>query len=302
MIRGILFNVPTLLVISIFSLIWIFLFAFRKYYLHKNLRMPFTQNLNRAPGQSLLKNLDHLNHEIMIYASYVFIVPIVSYATYISDLYINKKTPSLFSSAIIGAIVLVFIGYSFYRLTGFLHQRRLVRLGYDGEVTVGQQLNQLLRDGYYVYHDFPAEKFNIDHIVVGNKGVFAIETKTRSKPNGLRKEGATVEYNGKTLKFPKWTDTETLAQVKRQSSWLSKWLESATGEPVFVRGIVALPGWYVKRTSPNGIPVVNPKQFPSLFTRIQPRELSEKTITRIIHQLEKKCRDVEPASKITEQE
>jgi hypothetical protein len=48
--------------------------------------MPFTENMHRAPGQSLLKNLDHLNHEIMIYASYVFIIPILSYATYISDL------------------------------------------------------------------------------------------------------------------------------------------------------------------------------------------------------------------------
>jgi len=265
--------------------------------------MPFTQNLHRAPGQSLLKNLDHLNHEIMIYASYVFIIPILSYAAYISDLYINKKTPSLFSSGILCAFVLVFIGYSFYRLTGFLHQRRLVRLGYDGEVTVGQQLNQLLRDGYYVYHDFPAEKFNIDHIVVGRKGVFAVETKSRSKPNSdRRKEDATVEYNGRILLFPKWKDTETLAQVKRQSSWLSKWLESAIGEPMAVRGIVALPGWYVKRTSPNGIPVVNPKQFPSLFAHIQSRELSEETIKRIVHQLEQKCRDVEPASKITEQD
>jgi hypothetical protein len=265
--------------------------------------MPFTQNLHRAPGQSLLKNLDHLNHEIMIYASYVFIIPILSYAAYISDLYINKKTSSLFSSGILCAFVLVFIGYSFYRLTGFLHQRRLVRLGYDGEVTVGQQLNQLLRDGYYVYHDFPAEKFNIDHIVVGRKGVFAVETKSRSKPNSdRRKEDATVEYNGRILLFPKWKDTETLAQVKRQSSWLSKWLESAIGEPMAVRGIVALPGWYVKRTSPNGIPVVNPKQFPSLFAYIQSRELSEETIKRIVHQLEQKCRDVEPASKITEQD
>ena len=269
----------------------------------KNLRIPFTQNLHRAPGQSLLKNLDHLNDEIMIYASYVFIIPILSYATYISDLYINKKTPSLFSSGILCAFVLVFIGYSFYRLTGFLHQRRLVRLGYDGEVTVGQQLNQLLRDGYYVYHDFPAEKFNIDHIVVGTKGVFAIETKARSKPNtDERQKGATVEYNGRALLFPKWTDTETIVQAERQASWLSKWLGSAVGEPVTVRAVVALPGWFIKRTSSEGIPVVNPKQFTSLFKNIKPRDLSEEKIKRIVHQLEQKCRDVEPTSNITEQD
>jgi len=40
-------------------------------------------------------------------------------------------------------------------------------------------------DGYHVYHDFPAERFNIDHVVVGPAGAFAIETKAvQSLPRG----------------------------------------------------------------------------------------------------------------------
>jgi hypothetical protein len=217
-------------------------------------------------------------------------------------LYFNKKAPSLLVLVLLGAFLLGLIVYSLYKLTGLLSQRRVMRLGYDGEVAVGQELNQLLRDGYYVYHDFFADKFNIDHIVVGKKGVFAVETKARSKPNSERRnEDATVEYNGRVLHFPKWTDTETIDQAERQSSWLSKWLGSAIGEPVAVRGIVALPGWFVKRTAADGIPVVNPKQFILLFKHIQPRQLPEETIKRIVHQLEQKCRDVEPTSTITEQ-
>ena len=37
------------------------------------------------------------------------------------------------------------------------------------------------------------------------------------------------------------------------------------------------------------------------FKHIQPRDLSEEKIKRIVHQLEQKCRDVEPTSTITEQ-
>ena len=48
-----------------------------------------------------------------------------------------------------------------------LHERRAVRLGYEGELAVGQELEQFRHDGYYVYHDFPADTFSIDHIVVG---------------------------------------------------------------------------------------------------------------------------------------
>ena len=50
------------------------------------------------------------------------------------------------------------------------------RLGLEAEMAVGQELNQLLRHGYWVFHDLPADKFNIDHVVVGRNGVFAVET------------------------------------------------------------------------------------------------------------------------------
>ena len=83
-------------------------------------------------------------------------------------------------------------------------------------------------DGYRVYHDFPGDKFNIDHIVVGPPGVFAVETKARSKPTSQdRKADAKVKYDGKCLRFPNATDVEFLEQAKRQAEWLSKWLRSA---------------------------------------------------------------------------
>ncbi len=295
-------NTPIIMFILLYSLAWVFLYVFRKFYRLKNLRLPFTQNLLRSPGQSLLGKVDFINQEITVYTAYLFFGPISTYAIYVSHLYFYKNVPSLLSLGFLGAFIGGLIVYSLYRLTGLLRQRRIVRLGYDGEVTVGQELNQLLRDGYCVYHDIPADKFNIDHIVVGKKGVFAIETKARSKPNSdQRQKDATVEYNGKALIFPKWTDTETINQAKRQASWFSKWLGSAIGEPVAVRAIVALPGWFVKRTSSDGIPVVNPKQFTYLFKYFQQRDLAEETIKKIVHQLEQKCRDVEPTSTITEQ-
>ena len=74
---------------------------------------------------------------------------------------------------------------------------------------------------------------------------------------------------------------ESEIQAERQAAWLSKWIGSAVAEPVSVRAVVALPGWVVKRTSAEGIPVVNPKQFGSLCQHLQPRELSEEIEYRI---------------------
>jgi hypothetical protein len=93
------------------------------------------------------------------------------------------------------------------------------------------------------------------------------------------------------LTFADITDFETIEQAQQQADWLSKWLGAATGEPIAVRAVVTLPGWVVKRTSADGIPVVNPGQFASLFEHIKPRPLSGTMLNHIKDHLEQKCRN-----------
>jgi hypothetical protein len=258
---------------------------------------PFTQNLLRSPGESLIRKLDKINIEINVYSFSLILIPLLIYSLTLSFSYYKDKSINLFdvyASAIIG---LTFIIYLLTKIIKLLNERKITRLGYEGEIAVGQELNQLMLKGYHVYHDFPANNFNIDHIIVGQSGVFTVETKARSKPATRNVAGnATVTYNGRLLLFPQGVDLKTIGQAKRQAAWLTNWIGSAVGEKVAVRPVVALPGWYVKRTSPNGIPVVNPKQFPSLFEHIAPRFLSPEMISRITHQLEQICRDVVPLS------
>jgi len=54
--------------------------------------------------------------------------------------------------------------------------RNLVR-GERGELKVAEALEELRVAGYRVFHDIRRDGFNIDHVVVGPAGVFAIETK-----------------------------------------------------------------------------------------------------------------------------
>ena len=274
------------------------LYLFRFYQKQKKLRSPFTRDLLRSPGQSLLGKLDVINEDLMVYLLSATLVPLAIYSLHISISYFGISPKTDLRTGAAACFGIGFFLFFRYKLIKLLDKRRLIRLGYEGELAVGQELDQLIHDGFYVYHDFPADKFNIDHIVVGAKGVFAVETKARSKPTTKnRVEDATVEYDGRTLYFPKGDDFKTIDQAKRQATWLSNWLGKAIGEPIATRAIVALPGWFVKRSSSEGISVVNPKQFSSLFEHIKPRLLSESMITRINHQLDQKCRDIEPKSK-----
>src|SRR5688572_1213217 len=60
------------------------------------------------------------------------------------------------------------------------------RLGFTGERVVGEELNQFLASGFRVFHDVPFDNFNIDHVLVGPPGVYAVETKARRKPATIK--------------------------------------------------------------------------------------------------------------------
>jgi hypothetical protein len=259
----------------------------------QRLALAFNQNLKKFPGQRDLERLDELNEDIMIQSVSLLALPLAIYAGIISILYFGDREINRSEAFAAAGIALLFLGYSLFKLQKLLQERRMVRLGHAGEMIVGQALNRLLMDGYRVFHDFTAEKVNINHIVVGAKGVFTVETQTQvNRAAHDRQQDATVEYDGRALHFPNGTNIDMIEKAERQAEWLSGWLRQSVGADIAVRAIIALPGWLVKRTASIGIPIVNPQQFDSLFQHIQPRPLSGEMITKIACQLDQKCQDI----------
>ena len=176
-----------------------------------------------------------------------------------------------------------------------IRARNKLQLGYEAELAAGQELNLLAHDGYWVFHDFLADKFNIDHVVVGPSGIYAVETKGRPKRSGKTgNKGWEVVYDSRSLGFPGWTETASLQQAANQAIWLKKWLSSAVGEELKVEPVLMLPGWYVRRTAAGGIAVLNPKNAEGFFNRTVKQPLSEKLINQIVHQVDLRCRNVAP--------
>jgi hypothetical protein len=105
-----------------------------------------------------------------------------------------------------------------------------------------------------------------------------------------------VVFDGQTLQFPNWTEREFLPQARRQAEWLAKWLSRAVGERVQVRPVLALPGWYIERLKPSDVFLFNGKN-PLAWAGIKSElPLSDSLIQRITHQIEQKCRDIEPTA------
>lgn len=262
------------------------LYLLRFYTKRKKLRPSFSQDLLRSPGHSLLAELDLINEDLRRYCVFAVLSPVTIFAVHLLLSYVtaaDKNGVRLMVSIVGGLTLCVF---SVYKIVTLLNERKSLRQSYADKSAVGRELEQLGRDGFHIYHDFPAERFTIDHIVVGPKGLFTVTTKTHSRPAAKnRMENAIVAYDGRMLYFPREADFRTIDMAGQQADWLSDWLGKTIGEPIAARAIIALPGWFVKRTSAEGMPVVNPQQFLSLFKHIKPRPLSDAVIGRIIQQL-----------------
>lgn len=256
-------------------------------------RSPISRQLLRSPGESLHKELNDRMWDVMGYLMGLPLFPLMLYSTHMTQAYLAGRSPRI--SIILIAVALLFFAFFFFKTYTTMRKVWRLRLGYEAELAMGQELDQLMRKGAAVFHDFPAEGFNVDHVLVAPNGVFAIETKGRSKPNRDRgAEDAKVTFDGKVLSFPGRIETKPLDQARIQAQWLSKWLSSAVGEKVAVKPVVTLPGWFVDRKGRGDVLVISGREAPSLLT-VKQEPMPDSLLKRIEHQLEQRCRDVEPS-------
>ncbi len=118
-----------------------------------------------------------------------------------------------------------------------------LRLGREGEEAVGEALDALQAVGARIIHDLQCGAFNIDHVVLHPAGVFAIETKTRSRED---KKWSNLSFDGKNVLLnDKPVEPNPVRQAIGQAVWLNKHLKAAHGEDFFVKSIIVYPGWTV---------------------------------------------------------
>jgi predicted ester cyclase len=250
-------------------------------------RSPLRDSLLRSPGQTLQdKLLDTMIDFALTACSGVFMLVVVCFVPFL----LRLGALAIMVWLIFGLILL----WILYKLGSQSKAMQRLKLGVDGELATAEELNQLMHYGYYVFHDFPANKFNIDHVVIGPAGVFAVETKTRSKADEKGRQVATVIFDGDQLIFPDYQGSEFIRQAKDQAKWLSDFLRKSVGRTMAVKPVLTMPGWMVKsRTKDPSILVINPKQAVPIITSTA-KKLNEQTIQQIKYQVEQRCRTVKP--------
>lgn len=225
-------------------------------------RSPFKVPPLRNPGQSLDEELQRLFVDSFLP---FFLVPsvLLSFAVIEWIRFYRPLPPSPWFATAVAIVAVVYSACKVYALRPKIHS---LKLGRNGEKFVGQALEELRTGGAIVLHDITSNGFNVDHVVISFKGIFVIETKTRSKPKG---RDSKIVYNGKELFIDGWTMVpDPLKQVQANTDWIRDLLMESTGKTFTVRPVLLFPGWYVDSVGahPQGrVWVLNTKALPAFI-------------------------------------
>jgi Nuclease-related domain len=257
--------------------------------MQKSLRKsPLKDKPLRNPGQSVQQEIEKVYDSEFLEPLVLMVITLCMAFT--AWLQYFLKAPPLVMATI---STLFFLGSSLYFLRKFRIGKKKIsnlKLARDGEKTIAEYLEELRADGCHILHDLPGKNFNIDHIIVSARGIFAVETKTRSKST---EKDEVIVFNGQTIKIGDFETFEITKQAEAERVSLKKIIEEATGKTLPVKSIVTFPGWFVKTTGrdKNGsLFVFNPNYF-ATFVKKQPKTLSDDEVKQVVSQLEKYIRN-----------
>jgi hypothetical protein len=235
--------------------------------------------VRRTAGQSIRDKKERLtdNWLIPLYFSTVFLWLL----WVLEDFKARTHQPPAPTSFLYLAIIATGISVIAF---GCLRQnfRRLNR-GERGELRVAEILDDLRSSGYRAFHDLTGNGYNIDHVVVGPAGVFAIETKFRSG------YGEIEFRNGEGLFVGGYPEEKDCLKQARGNAWeVNRIIKEHCRMNRWVRPLVVFVGdWKIKnRWYDTDARVLSTDQLVDYFDRQQP-ELVRREIELICTHLER---------------
>jgi hypothetical protein len=163
--------------------------------------------------------------------------------------------------------------------------RRLNR-GERGELHVAEVLEELRMDGYQPIHDIVRDGFNVDHVLVGPGGIFAIETKYRSGKGEITFRNSEGVFVGDRLE-----EKDCLKQALGSTAAIGELIHENCGKREWVNAIVVFVGdWKIRNEwHDTDVRVFTPGGLLHYVRKQQPR-LTRREIELIASHLERSAK------------
>lgn len=222
------------------------------------------RGLLREPAQSLRRRLEVVNHRMTGAAIGAALALFLWTALYPAAI---TAVEDIQDTVIFAAAGVIALGWFARELVQLWPERIALRRAIDAQTQTAQSLNLLMRHKYWVFHDVHIGHHRINHLVIGPRGVFCVDTFWRRVRGRLSWRGrqpppkAQAVFDGGRLRFPGRDETDTFEEVEMQAEWLGGWLPDQAGEReenVPTYAALALPGWQVTSTHWKRMIVFNP--------------------------------------------
>ena len=180
---------------------------------------------DKQAGESLRKRKDKIWDDEILPAVMIpgmFLVNSITLWSY----YLFNHQITLFDCLFITLVTLVLILWGIKKYKNAKKDIGYVKKGIEGEVYIGTVLERLRSLGNTeIFHDIEADGFNIDHLVLSERGIFLIETK-----NWMDKNGSTIKFDGKNIISNGYRSDQVINNVNSYGKWLENLFNELTGK------------------------------------------------------------------------
>src|ERR1051325_10366430 len=246
-------------------------------------RPPISGPLRRLAGQSVREEL----HKILNEDVGAYIAVGLAFLLLAGWEWFRWWAHSPPQPVVVSIIALILVTWCTIRIVKARTDIRNLKQAEKGERRVSELLTQLRRKRYVAFDDLVGIGSNIDHVLVGPGGIFAIETKSYSV---FGNECVGVDQAGVLRLSNKLAAGDPLRQATAAAERVARILNDRLRTAFDVTPVLIFPGWTLKGAkSETGVVVLNDGTILDFFES-QPKILSDAQITHICAHLDQAAR------------
>ena len=219
----------------------------------------FAESIMHEAAQRFRDELQRLSSSQAIYLSGTLVFLVLFAAAYLlqaGSLFAGYPAWQLWMQIVFLAVAALFAGW---RLLRTILAYRQVRFVHDANVAVGHQLQQISTGANRVFHDVKTSAGVVDHVLVGQTGVYAINVVARRAP----KNGNALLKNN-NVAFTNRDEQVSVVDITASALRLEKEISRLLGHKIRVRSVIAVPGWNIGEQASEKHLLVNERTIPML--------------------------------------
>lgn len=246
----------------------------------------FADSIMSEAAERFREELRVLSREQSVYlgAGLVFVVIYIAISLFNGpQLFVGYPTWQLYG--LLAALAAAAL-FALYRVARTVLAWRQVRFLRDANIAIGHQLQRIANGQGRIFHDVPTSAGVVDHVLLGQGGVYAINVVARRH----LKDGS-VHLDENELVFSNSEKTASVVDIAATTTRLAKEFKKLTGHDIRVRSVIAAPGWGIEQQSNPDHLLVNERNLPMLSGwRDQADYLMNEDVDALQQNLTERCK------------